>query len=127
LGKASGRDPVPTVRPFDEETHVGPDQNKQTQLLDALMQNELIKAAIVIDEFGHAKGLRGRARCLRMGDDDAKATLMLNQGKKGSRESVYIAAAGGTDFLIVVFDEQVSFDSLKLQIDEAIARVGLKP
>jgi hypothetical protein len=106
---------------------VGPDQNKQTQLLDALMQNELIKAAIVIDEFGHAKGLRGRARCLRMGDDDAKATLMLNQGKKGSRESVYIAAAGGTDFLIVVFDEQVSFDSLKLQIDEAIARVGLKP
>lgn len=101
------------------------DHHKQNQLLDLLITNELIKAVIIIDELGHAKGRRGRARCIRLDDADGKETMLLTTPTKASRESVYIAAAGNNDYLLVVFDEQVSFDSLKIQVEEAITTAGL--
>lgn len=103
------------------------DHHKQSQLLDLLITNELIKAAIIIDELGRAKGRRGRARCIRLDEGDGKETMLLSPPTKASRESVYIAAAGDNDYLLVIFDEQISFDSLKIQVDEAISKAGLNP
>ncbi|MFU8805894.1 MAG: hypothetical protein ACNA8W_18925 [Bradymonadaceae bacterium] len=100
------------------------DHLKQTQLLETLIKNELIKAAVIVDNKGRTKGRRGKARCLRLGEDEEQTQITSSTIKNAPRESIYIAGAGKEDYLLVIFDEQVSFDSLKAHVDEAIVGSG---
>lgn len=103
------------------------DDAKQKQLIEALADHELVKAAVIIDERGRVKSRRGKARALRTLSDPDDATMIVSTPQKPQlKESVYVARAGG-DFLLVFFDENVSFDMIKQQADHLLGLLELTP
>ncbi|RAL20463.1 hypothetical protein DL240_16800 [Lujinxingia litoralis] len=88
------------------------------QLLDALIRHDRVKALMLIDEKGTPLATRGQAHAMRSGADEATVLTNLNQPR--SRECVYIKRHGHHYFLIVIFEENVDFETLKRDIDATI-------
>ncbi|MBA2661953.1 MAG: hypothetical protein H0U74_06630 [Bradymonadaceae bacterium] len=104
------------------------DDAKQKQLVEALADNELIKAVVVIDPRGRVKARRGKALALRTLVDAETTTMLPAPGnpKTPPKESVYIARAA-SDFVVVFFDENTSFDALKHEVDRLLTQLELVP
>jgi len=96
-------------------------------LLDSLMENSNIKAALVLDERGYIIEKRGSAKCIdAVGDDDKTQIIDTNAEKKQPTESLYLVEAGD-DFLVVVFDDKLNFEHLKKSVDSSLAHFGFRP
>ena len=89
-------------------------------LLDALSENSLVKASIIVDKDGQLRGRRGHANVLRQtGPEDITETL-----EKTARENVYMVEMR-QDILIVVFDESIEFERLRNAVDVLLRHTGL--
>lgn len=90
------------------------------RLLDALSENSLVKASIIVDSNGQLQGRRGHAQVLRQsGLEDTTET-----SDKASRENVYMVEMR-QNVLIVVFDESIEFERLRNAVDVLIRHTGL--
>lgn len=92
-------------------------------LLDSLVDNPNIRAALVVDEAGYILEQRGNARSIR-GTDDEEATVIMS--KRPQMENIYLVEAG-ENFLIVVFDERMNFERLKTSVDSTLENFDLAP
>lgn len=88
-------------------------------LLEKLMENEKIKAALLVDDRGYILDRRGHARALLEED----STTIQDRSRM---ESIYLVQAG-PDFLIVVFDDKLNFEKLKYDVDMALVEFGMAP
>lgn len=86
-------------------------------MLDALFEDQRIKAAVLVDQRGYVVERRGEARSLKGGTPSAAPA-------SGSGEHLYLVAAG-EQFLVVVFDETTSFEGLKSFVDRQLGEFGL--
>lgn len=97
----------------------------QQMLLDALMENSKVKAAVLVDDRGYIIEKRGTALSLRGNGDEEQALSVESPPKSsGPSENLYLVQAG-TDFLIVVFDDRMNFERLKAGVDETLARFDM--
>ncbi len=92
-------------------------------LLDSLIDNPNIRAAIMVDENGYILEQRGNARCVRSVEDE-EATIQMS--KRPQMENIYLVEAG-ENFLIVVFDERMNFERLKNSVDSTLENFDLAP
>ncbi len=95
-------------------------------LLDSLLENPNVKAAVLVDTRGYIIEKRGSALSLKgLGAEEAGAPI-ADGAKKGPSENLYLVEAG-QDFLIVVFDDRLNFERLKSAVDETLAEFGMAP
>ena len=92
------------------------------QILDALLRHDRVKALVLIDEKGNPLATRGQARSMIAGAHEATVLTDLSKVSADARECVYITRHGLNHFLIVIFDENVDFDTLKKDVDATIAQ-----
>lgn len=88
-------------------------------LLDSLIDNPNIQAALLVDERGYIIEKRGHSLAIR--DDDATETGL----KKAGLSNVYIVKAGD-DYLVVVFDERLNFERLKQSVDATLQQFDIR-
>lgn len=88
-------------------------------MLDALIEDERIKAAVLVDARGYVVERRGDARSLKGKDNGTAPT-------NGAGEHLYLVAAG-EQFLVVVFEETTSFERLKSFVDGQLGEFGMAP
>ena len=89
-------------------------------LLDALIEDERIKAAVLVDARGYVVERRGDARSLKGKDHRSEPTESSNS----AGEHLYLVAAG-EQFLVVVFEETTSFERLKSFVDGQLGEFGM--
>ena len=90
--------------------------NIYEKLLKDILSDTALKAVLVVDEKGFLIEKAGNAMCVRETNDN-DATAMVTKGL----ENVYIKTIG-RQFVIVLFDEKMSFERIKASVDEHIAR-----
>lgn len=93
-------------------------------LLDSLLENPNVKAAVLVDSRGYIIERRGAAMSLKAISED-EATVQIDP-KKGPSENLYLVEAG-LDFLIVVFDDRLNFERLKASVDGTLASFDMAP
>ncbi|MEZ4458613.1 MAG: hypothetical protein R3E66_02575 [bacterium] len=83
-------------------------------MLDALIENPNIVAALMVDDRGYIIDKRGHSAAIR--DED------VTEGhKKSGTSNLYIVRVAH-DYLIVVFDERLNFERLKTAVDGTLAQ-----
>ena len=92
-------------------------------LLDTLLENPNVKAALLLDDRGYIIEKRGSAQCIK-GEQDDDITLITS--KKAGLESLYLVQIK-KDFLVVVFDERLNFERLKTGVDNTLTQFNLAP
>ena len=89
-----------------------------TQLLNALAENSLVKAAVVMDGQGRVRGRTGSAAVLR-----STSTVQINAPgaapAETQRENVYMVSIDH-DMLVVVFDESSEFERVRTVVDTLV-------
>lgn len=90
------------------------------QLLNALAENTLVKAAVVMDGQGRVRGRTGQAAVLR----NTSTVQLHSVGAAGEaaapqRENVYMVSIGH-DVLLVVFDESAEFERVRTAVDTLV-------
>jgi hypothetical protein len=91
-----------------------------TQLLNALAENTLVKAAVVMDGQGRVRGRTGQASVLRN-----TSTVQINaptpvvDAANPPRENVYMVSIGH-DVLMVVFEENAEFERVRTAVDTLV-------
>lgn len=93
----------------------------QEKLLDALSENSLIKAVLIVDHNGRIKGKRGQAKVLERGPQEA--TVVEDQERP--TENVYLIELS-QDLLAVVFEESIEFEKLRRTVDTLVRHAGLE-
>lgn len=95
----------------------------QEMLLDALLENPNVKAAVLVDARGYIIEKRGHALSLKdLGEGDSADGPKSN----APSENLYLVQAD-QDFLIVVFDDRLNFERLKASVDETLAQFDMAP
>jgi hypothetical protein len=96
------------------------EEARRNQLMAALSDHELVKAALVVNPSGTIKGRVGTARSLKSsaGGTDQFGPVSGQQDLR-AKENVYLVGAG-EDFLIAIFDDGVDFDGVKKDVDSLI-------
>ena len=83
-------------------------------LLDSMMADHHVKAALLVDARGYLIERRGSAMSLRdAGEDD---TISMSK----DLENLYIVQIH-ENFLIIVFDEKMNFERIKTSVDDVLA------
>lgn len=97
-------------------------------VLDALLENPNIKAAMLIDERGYVIERRGDAQAIKsIGDDrDTVVTGDDDSAPKSPSENLYILHTGD-EYLVVVFDDRLSFERIKQSVDATLGEFDLAP
>ena len=96
-------------------------------LLDSLLENPNVKAAMLVDHRGYVIDRRGTALSLKVtAEDDERATAERTAATRGPNESLYLVQAGD-DVLVVVFDERLNFERLKAAVDGILGEFDLAP
>lgn len=90
-------------------------------VFNALLRHPDIRALVWVDRRGNVKARAGQAISLRIGADDPTIMMPIDTSKKGPQEAVYICQYEDEDFLIVVFDQDAEFETLKKDVDETVA------
>lgn len=86
-------------------------------LLESILTDSAIKAALVVDARGTVVEKIGSAMSMReTGEEDATETMTAGL------ENVYIKTYG-ENFVIVIFDEKKTFERIKASVDEQVDRV----
>lgn len=95
---------------------------KRNQLLSALADHALIKAAVIFDRHGNVRAQSGSSRVV--GTTDRFTDGSLKRGNDLPKENVYLVGVGN-DFLLAVFDNKADFESIKDDIHELIDELEL--
>lgn len=96
-------------------------------LLDSLMENPNVKAAVIVDLRGYIIDKRGAAASLKLiGSDEDTLPSSKPKSKKGPSENLYLVQAGD-DFLVVVFDDRLNFERIKNSVDDTLAEFDMAP
>ena len=98
--------------------------NAQESLLDTLIENTLVKAALVITPQGRIAGRRGQARVLKHTTSRFDQTEPTEQLEK-PLENLYVVEIA-QNFLAVVFEDKVEFDHVRHMVDTLIKHAGLE-
>lgn len=93
---------------------------KKPVVLDSLLRHERIQAVVWIDNKGKVKARRGHAHSLRIGPDDPTGMFTADTSRDKPGEAVYITSFAQNDFLIIIFDEESDFDTLKEDVDTTV-------
>ena len=88
------------------------------KLLDALAENSLVKAALVMDHDGIVLSKRGQAKML-----DRHNAKALAPGEKPD-ENLYLLELS-EDLLAVIFEEGIEFERLRKAVDALVRHAGL--
>lgn len=95
---------------------------KKRQLLEAVADHDLVKAAAFIDEKGELLRREGEADVFRgdagSGDDSSETPA------RGAREDVFLEEISG-QYLVVVFPARGDFESIKHEVDQLRERLVL--
>ncbi len=94
---------------------------KKRQLLEAVADRDLVKAAAFIDETGEVLRREGEADVFR-GDDAADDSN--DATPRGAREDVFLEEVSG-EYLVVVFPARGDFESIKHGVDKLRERLVL--
>lgn len=90
---------------------------KQTRLLDALEENSLVKAVLLLELDGSLREQRGQARVIKTNSLDEQQPPKPN-------ENVYMVELS-EGVLAVVFDDSVEFERLRRAVDMLVEHAGL--
>ena len=85
-------------------------------LLDSILENSGIKASIIVDAKGLLLQKSGNAMSLKDTAEDDE-TAMVTEGL----ENIYIKSLKDY-FVIVFFDDKMSFERIKASVDDQVAR-----
>ena len=83
----------------------------------SLLRHPHIKAAVHIDRQGKVLQQRGDAKSLIPGPDDSTVVTSLDSNSEKADESLYVCSFDDNDFLVVIFEEDAEFESLKEDVD----------
>jgi hypothetical protein len=92
--------------------------------LKALMRHPQIRAVVWISPRGKVKAKRGQAFSLRIGADDPTVQLPIDASADGPPEAVYVTSFGEGDFLVVIFEDQADFETIKEDVDATLEAVA---
>jgi len=97
-------------------------------LLDSLLGNPNVKAAVLVDDRGYVIDKRGMAACLKIGGEGEQTAKVAaaTARKQKPTENLYLVQAGD-DFLIVVFDDRMNFERIKASVDTTLAEFDMAP
>lgn len=99
------------------------DDAKKNQLLDALRDHDLVKAALIMDRSGDVKSGVGRASALTESTGQAAAKAVPDSDEAQlPKENIYLVGVGD-DYLLTLFDDGVNFDKLKEIVDSLITEL----
>ena len=93
-------------------------------LLDALMEDPDVKAAVLVDNRGYVIEQRKTTASLKTGKASVRQRSDTSPGPP--TENLYLVEAGD-DFLIVVFDERVNFEKVKSSVDATLGEFDMEP
>ncbi len=91
---------------------------KNLRIIETLMRDDHIRAAVWVDHQGDVKARRGKAHSLRLSADEPTGRIPID--KQPPAESLYISQFNDDDFLIVIFDDDVNFEELKKSVDTTL-------
>ncbi len=94
---------------------------KKRQLLEAVADHDLVKAAALIDEKGEVLHREGEADVFR---GDGAADDSSDVSSREAREDVFLEEVAG-QYLVVVFPARGDFESIKHEVDELRERLVL--
>jgi hypothetical protein len=101
------------------------EQAKYNQLMTDLGEHVSVKAAVLIDATGNIRSRVGSARSLLGGANSTNQMVApALSGANQSRENVYLTGAGNA-FLLVLFDDGVQFDGIKIYVDSMLRDLEL--
>lgn len=97
------------------------------QLLTNLIENSMVKAALLLDMQGRVKGSRGQAQMIKQGSSsvqiDASYTPATNTANK-PRENVYLIELQ-EGILAVIFQDDVDFERVRKLTDTLLQHLKL--
>ena len=94
--------------------------NKPPRVFQSLMRHPHIRAVVLINQRGDVKARRGQARSLQLDAQDPTVVLPIDTSASKPEESIYICEFDDDDFLIIIFDEDAEFETLKDDIDATL-------
>lgn len=94
--------------------------NDHPPVFQSLMRHPHIRAVVLINQRGDVKARRGQARSLQLGAEDPTVVLPVDTAANGPEESIYICEFDADHFLVIIFDEDAEFETLKADIDETL-------
>ena len=92
--------------------------------LKALMRHPQIRAVVWLSPRGKVKAKRGQAFSLRIGADDPTVQIPIDTSDGGPPEAIYVTNFGDEDFLVVIFEDQADFETIKEDVDATLESVG---
>jgi hypothetical protein len=93
-------------------------------MLDALLENPNVKAAVLVDDRGYIVDRRGSAASLKAIGDERDTEVASPDARPS--ENLYIVHVG-EEYLIVVFNDRLSFERIKKSVDETLAEFDVLP
>lgn len=94
---------------------------KANQLVEAIAEDERVKAAALLDESGEIDRLEGHAKVFRSGTPvDAEDSRDEEEG----HEDVFIESVVDR-YLVVVFEAGADFEPIKAEVDELLEKLEL--
>lgn len=91
--------------------------------LKALMRHPQIRAVVWLSPRGKVKAQRGQAFSLRLGADEPTVQLPIAAGDGDPPEAIYVTRFTDQDFLVVIFDDQADFETIKDDVDATLESV----
>lgn len=86
-------------------------------MLDTLIDNPNIQAALIVDDRGYIIEKRGNSPAIK--------DIDVTEGpRKTGLSNIYVVKTGD-DFLIAIFDERLNFERLKQSVDETLLQFGI--
>lgn len=97
----------------------------QDRLLDALSENSLIKAVLIINHQGIIKGRRGNAKVIKTSAKERQTQPTHEVDDTTHRENIYMVEMI-QDILVVIFDEGIDLERLRNTVDRLLRHTKLE-
>ena len=91
-------------------------------VLQSLFRHPLVRAVVRVDSDGEIIERVGQAYSLKPDAADSSVVMPIDTAEgEDPEESLYICSYEG-DYLVVIFDEESEFESLKKDIDSTVSQ-----
>jgi hypothetical protein len=90
------------------------------QLITALSENSLLKAAVIMDGQGRVRARTGQASVLK---NTSTIQIHTQNPEPNQRENIYMIAIEN-DILLVVFDESTDFERVRTAVDTLVKHLS---
>lgn len=94
----------------------------KSPVLQSLFRHPLVRAVVRVDNDGEVVDRVGQAYSLKEAATDSSVVMPIDTAEdEDPEESLYICSYEG-DYLVVIFDDQSEFESLKKDIDSTVSQ-----